>query len=66
MWKSWSAGIDRGCRVSALCDSETKSVFVHKYLWGVCVLCVSYCVCNLYQTLQSIGLRFICYLRVRV
>lgn len=40
MWKSWSAGIDRGCRVSALCDSETKSVFVHKYLWGVCVLCV--------------------------
>lgn len=45
MRKSWSAGIDRGCRVSALCDSETKSVFVHKYLWGVCVFYASLTVC---------------------
>lgn len=37
MWKSCSVGIDRGYRVSVLCDSETKSVFVHKYLWCVCV-----------------------------
>lgn len=47
--------------------SETTSVFVHMYLCGVCAFYVSLaCVCRLYQTLQSIGLRFIRCLRVRV
>ena len=78
MWKSCSADIDPGCSVGAVSpltsdSSEASCECVPSYLCGVCVfmclascVCVCVCVCKLYQTLQSIGLRFIRYLRVRV
>lgn len=73
MRKSCSADIDPGCSVGAVSpltsdSSEPSGECIPSYLCGVCVfMCLlSLCVCKLYQTLQSIGLRFIRYLRVRV
>lgn len=68
MWESYSADIDPGRSGVAVAEFHACCVYINL---GICfnvVLCVCVCVyvCMLQQTLQSIGLRFIRYLRVRV
>lgn len=76
MWKSCSALIliPVAPAYPSRAVSEFHACCIYIFL-GICfnvvlslcvLLCVCVCVCKLYQTLQSIGLRFIRYLRVRV
>lgn len=70
MLKSCSSDIAPGFWGGMLFSSNGSKCIIHNlYLCGVRVcVCVFVCVsvCKLYQTLQSIGLIFIRYLRVRV